>query len=105
MKASQRLEINHPVLQETNLLRTTVDTVVCHFPLLGEDDVILLNGILDYVGCGQHLLSVLLGVGLNMTDLCRMGSPLYFSIVHLQKSVRRTINIFRSLSSPRIQVS
>ena len=60
-----------------------VDTVVCRLPLLGEDDVVLLNGILDYVGGRQYLLSMLLGVSLDTTDLCRMGSPLHLSIVHL----------------------
>ena len=57
---------------------------MCCLPLLREDDVVLLNGILDYVGCCQHLLSMFLGVGLDMTDLCHMGSPLHLSIVHLR---------------------
>ena len=57
--------------------------VVCRLSLLGEDDVVLLNGILDHVGHGQYLLLMLLGIGLDMTDLCHMGSPLHLSIVHL----------------------
>ena len=67
----------------TDILRTMVDMAMCFFPLLGEDDVVLLNGILDYIGGRQHLLSMLLGIGLNTTNLCHMGSPLHLSIVHL----------------------
>ena len=62
----------------------TVNMVVHHLSLLREDDVVLLDGVLDYVGCSQHLLLMLLGVGLDMTDLCCMGSPLHLSIVHLR---------------------
>ena len=54
-----------------------------HLPLLGEDDVVLLNGILDHVGGCQHLLSMLLGIGLDTMDLCCMGSPLHLGIIHL----------------------
>ena len=61
----------------------TVDMIMCCLPLLGEDDVVLLNDVLDHIGRCQHLLLMLLGVGLNMMDLCRMGSPLHLSIVHL----------------------
>ena len=61
-----------------------IDMVVCHLPLLRKDDVILLNSVLDHIGCSQHLLSMLLGVGLNTMNLCHMGSPLHLSIVHLQ---------------------
>ena len=61
----------------------TVDTVICCLPLPSEDDVVLFNGVLDYIGRRQDLLSMLLGVGLDMTDLCCMGSPLHLSIVHL----------------------
>ena len=94
METQQGLEIYHPVLQKMGLLRAMVDMVVCCLPLLGEDDVILLNSVLDHIGHCQHLLSMLLGVGLDTTNLCRMGSPLYLGIVHLKKSVRRTSNIF-----------
>ena len=94
LKTQQSLEINHPVLQKTVILWTTVNAVVCHLPLLREDNIVLLNGILDHIGHCQHFLSMLLGVGLDTTDLCHMGSPLHLSIVHLQKSVRRTSNVF-----------
>ena len=60
-----------------------VNTVVGRFPLPSEDDVVLFDGILDYVGRRQDLLSMLLGIGLDMTYLCRMGSPFHLSIVHL----------------------
>ena len=66
-----------------NLLQAMVDMVVCCFPLPSKDDVVPLNGVLDHVGRRQDLLSMLLSVSLNMTDLCRMGSPLHLSIVHL----------------------
>ena len=54
-------------------------------PLLGEDYVVLLDGVLNDVGCGQHLLSVLLGIRLDPLDLGSMGSPLHLSIIHLQE--------------------
>ena len=60
-----------------------VNTVMCHFPLPAEDDVVLLDGVFDGVGSRQDLLTMLLSVGLNTMDLCHMGSPLYLSIVHL----------------------
>ena len=60
-----------------------VDTVMNPLPLLGEDHVILLDGVLDHVGHRQDLLMMLLGVSLDTMDLCCMGSPLYLSIVQL----------------------
>ena len=83
LETGQGLEIYHLVLQETGLLQAMIDMVMCHLPFLGEDDVVLLDGILDYIGGRQHLLSMLLGIGLNMTNLCHMGSPLHLSIIHL----------------------
>ena len=60
-----------------------VDMVMNPLPLLGEDHVILLDGVLDHVGRSQHLLLMFLGVGLDTTNLCHMGSPLHLSIIHL----------------------
>ena len=60
-----------------------VDLLVCHLPLVGKDDVVLFDGILDHVGRRQDLLLMLLSIGLSTTDLRRMGSPFYLSIVHL----------------------
>ena len=74
---------HHPILQKTDVLQATVNTIVCHLPLLGEDNVVLLDGVLDHICCCQNLLSMLLGVGLDMMDLCHMGSPFHLSIVHL----------------------
>ena len=50
LKTRQGLEIHHPVLQEMDILRTAIDMVMCRFPLPGEDDVVLFDGILDHVG-------------------------------------------------------
>ena len=61
----------------------TVDVVVRHLPLLPKDHVVLLDGVFDCVGSCQDLLTMLLGIGLDMTDLCRMGSPLNLRIIHL----------------------
>ena len=87
METRQGLEIHNLILQEMKLFRATVDAVVRHLPLLTKDHIVLLNGIfdgvLDHIGCRKDLLSMLLGVSLDVTDLCHMGSPLYFSIVHL----------------------
>ena len=83
METRQGLEIHHPVLQETGILQATINVVVCHLLLPGEDDVVLFDGVLDYVSGRQNLLSMLFGFSLNMTDLCCMGSPLHLSIVHL----------------------
>ena len=55
-----------------------------HLPLLAEDHIVLLDGVFNRVGSRQDLLVMLLGISLDMTDLCRMGSPLHFSIIHLQ---------------------
>ena len=57
---------------------------MCCLPLLGEDDVVLLNGVLDHIGCCKDLLTMLLSIGLDMTNLCCMGSPFHFSIVDLR---------------------
>ena len=83
LETQQSLEIYHPVLQEKNVFRTTVNTIVRRFPLLSEDNIVLFNGVLDHVGGRQNLLSMLFSVGLNTMDLCRMGSPLHLSIIHL----------------------
>ena len=83
LKTRQGLKFHHSVLQETDVFRTTVDTVVCHLPLLTEDNVVLLDGVFDCVSRRQDLLMVLLGVSLDTTNLCCMGSPFYFSIAHL----------------------
>ena len=60
-----------------------VDMTMCHLPLLTEDNIVLFDGVLDHVGRRQDLLSMLLSVSLNTMDLCHMGSPFHFSIVHL----------------------
>ena len=83
LKARQSLEIHDPILQKMNVFRVTVDAVVCHLPLLPKDHVVLLDGVFNGIGRCQDLLMMLLGVGFDMTDLCRMGSPLNLSIVHL----------------------
>ena len=65
------------------ILQVMINAVVCRLPLPGEDDVVLFDGVLDHVSGQQNLLSMLFGVGLDTTDLCRMDSPLHLSIVHL----------------------
>ena len=84
LETREGLEIYHLVFQEKDLLRTTINTVMCCLLLLVEDDIVLLDGVLNHIGHCQHLLTMLLGVGLNTTDLCHMGSPLHLSIIHLQ---------------------
>ena len=86
MKTRQALEIHDPILQKMDVFQTTVNAVVCRLPLLSEDNVVLLDGIFNRIGGRQDLLSMFLSVGLDTTDLCCMGSPFHFSIVHLQKS-------------------
>ena len=82
-----------------------VDLVMGHLPFLGEDHIVLLNCILDPVGSGQYLLPVLLGIRLNTTDLGSMGSPLLFSIVHLnEKNISRAINTLRLFFAPGIPI-
>ena len=91
LKAGQSLEIHEPVFQKTNVFRTTVDTVMCHLPLLAKDHIVLLDGVLNIVGSCQDLLAMLLGVGLDATNLCCMSSPLHLGIVHLQKECQKDI--------------
>ena len=62
----------------------TVDPVMHRLPPPGEDDIVLFDGILDYVGRRQHLLAILLSVCLNLTNLGRMGSPFHLCIIHLR---------------------
>ena len=83
LKTRQSLEVHDPILQKMDVLRLTVDAVMCCFPLLPEDDVVLLDGVLNRVGSGQNLLMMLLSVSLDTTDLCCMSSPLNLSIIHL----------------------
>ena len=83
LKTRQGLEIHDPILQKTDVFRTTVNTVVRHLPLLPEDHIVLLDGVFDRVGSCQDLLMMLLGVSLDTTDLCRMDSPFHLGIVHL----------------------
>ena len=64
-----------------------VDAIMCCLPLPGKDDVVLFNGVLDYIGSCQHLLSMFFSVSLDMMDLCHMGSPLHLSIIHLRRRV------------------
>ena len=83
LETRQGLEIHNPILQKTDIFRTMVDAIVRHLPLLPEDYIILLDRVFDGVGRCQDLLTMLLGVGLDMTNLSCMGSPLNFSIVYL----------------------
>ena len=50
LETRQGLEIYHPVLQEMDLLRTVVNTVMGCFPLPSKDEVVLFDGVLDHVG-------------------------------------------------------
>ena len=63
-----------------------VDPVMGHLPLFGEDHVVLLNGVLDHIGHGQHFLLILLGIRFNPTDLGSVGSPFHLCVVHLQET-------------------
>ena len=83
LETRQGLKVYNPVLQETDVLQTMVDTVVRHLPLLPEDHVVLLDGVFNGVGGCQDLLTMLLGVSLDTTNLCRMGSPFHPGIIHL----------------------
>ena len=83
-----------------------VDPVMGCLPLFGGDHVVLLDGVLNNIGSGKHLLSVLLGVCLDPTDLGSMGSPLYLSIIHLQEiKVSRLSRSLLPLLLPGIQAS
>ena len=69
-----------------------IDAIMCCLPLLGANHVVLLDHVLDPIGRGQDLLTVLLGICLDTTDLGSMSSPFCFSIIHLKRrSVRRAI--------------
>ena len=83
LETSQSLKVYYLVLQKAKFFRTMVDAVVRHLPLLPEDHVVLLDGVFDGIGSRQDLLTMLLGVGLDMTDLCYMGSPFHLGIIHL----------------------
>ena len=85
METQEAFKVHHPVFQEQDLLQTMIDALVHHLPLLGEDHIVLLYRVLDYVGRGQHLLSTLLGVSFDPTDLSSMGSPFTLSVVHLTR--------------------
>ena len=78
-------KVHHLVLQEKDILQAKINPVMHCLPLLGKDDVILLNGVLDHIGSGQHLLSMLLSVCLNPTDLGSVGSPLHLCIIYLKE--------------------
>ena len=83
LETRQSLEIHDSIFQKSNVFRTTVDAVVRRLLLLPEDHIVLLDGIFDCAGSRQDLLTMLLSVGLDTTDLCHMSSPLHLSIVHL----------------------
>ena len=70
-------------------LQVTVNPIMHHLPLPGKDDVVLQDYILDPVHGQQHLLIVLLGIHLDLTDLGPMGSPLLLCVVNLEKNVSR----------------
>ena len=67
----------------------TINAIVCRLPLLGEDHIVLFNHVLDPVGSSQDLLTVLLSIRLNLTDLGPVGPLLPFSIVHLKERKRQ----------------
>ena len=79
---------------------------MCCLPLLGEDYIVLLDSILDDISGGQHLLSILLGICLDPSDLGSVGSPLHLGIVHLQEiRVSRLSRSLLPLLLPGIQAS
>ena len=83
LETRQGLEVHDLVLQKTDVFQMTVNAVMHHLPLLPEDHIVFLDGVFNSVGCGQDLLTMLLGVGLDMMNLCHMSSPFHLSIVHL----------------------
>ena len=86
LETQKTFKVHHLIPQEKDVLQVTIDAVMHCLPLLGEDDVVFLDCVLDNIGCSQQLLSVLLGIHFNLTDLSPMGSPLSFSIVHLKET-------------------
>ena len=85
METRESLEVHHPFSQEEDVLQSAVNAIMHCLPLLREDDVVLLDGVLDHVGHCQDILPVLLSICFNLTNLHLMGSPLYFGIVHLKE--------------------
>ena len=85
LETRKTLEVHHLVFQEKNLLRVTIDAFVRRLPLLREDNVVLLNGVLNDIGRRQHLLPVLFSIHLDLMDLGPMGSLLHLSVIHLQE--------------------
>ena len=84
----------------------TIDVSMRHLPLFGKDYVVLLYGVLDDIGRGQHLLLIFLGVCLDLTDLGSIGSPFHLGIVHLQEiRVSRLSRSLLPLLLPGIQAS
>ena len=59
--------------------------IVCRLPLFGEDTVVPHYCLQYLIRCHQGLLMTLLSVCLNLSNLCPMGIPLLFCIIHLRE--------------------
>ena len=85
LKPQKSLKVHNPIPQEKGVFGTMVNPVMGRLPLLGENHVVLLNGVLDNVGRSQNFLSVLLGIRFDLMDLGSVGPPFHLCIVHLQE--------------------
>ena len=73
--------------------------------LIGKDTVVLHHRLLNLVSCGQDLLTILLGVHFNPSDLSTMGPLLYFCIIHLkEKQIRAIKKSYVQFSHPVFQL-
>ena len=67
----------------------TINPLIGQLPLVGEDTIVLHHHLLDLIGHGQDLLTILLNIHFNLPDLYTMGPLLLLHVVHLKKCISK----------------
>ena len=85
LEAQKTLEFHNTSLEEKMFLQMTIDPIMGRLPLSREDAIVLHYCLLNPVCSQQALLTTLLGVCFNLTDLGPMSPPFPFHIIHLKE--------------------
>ena len=85
LESQETLKFHNTSLEEKMIFQMTINLIVCYLPLFGEDTVVPHYCLRYLICCHQGFLMTLLSVCLNPSNLCPMGIPLLFCIIHLRE--------------------
>ena len=83
LKAGKPLKFNNVSFQLLVFIGPLIDAFLGCLPLIGKTTIVQQHCLFDGVGNDLEIFVILFVFLVNLGDLCTMGLPLSFSIIHL----------------------